>query len=45
MKVYIVFMENGSIYSVHKSLANARKDKADLERRYENATIKTFDVQ
>ena len=45
MKVHIVFTERGTIYSVRKSLTDAKKDKADLEMRYENATIKTFNVQ
>ena len=45
MKVYIVFTERGTIYSVRKSITDAKKDKADLARRYEDATIKTFNVQ
>jgi hypothetical protein len=45
MKVYIVFTERGTIYSVRKSKTDAKKDKAQLEQRYENATIKEFNVQ
>lgn len=45
MKVYIVFTENGTIYSVRKSKTDANKDKAELAMRYNTATIKEFNVQ
>ena len=45
MKVYIVFTEKGTIYSVRKSKTDAKKDKAELARRYEDATVKEFNVQ
>ena len=46
MKVYIVFTEKGSIYSVRKSKTDANKDKKELfTKRFENATIKEFNVQ
>lgn len=45
MNVHIVFTERGAIYSVRKSLTDAKKDKEDLVKRYEDATIKTFNVQ
>jgi hypothetical protein len=45
MKVYIVFTEKGTIYSIRKSKTDANKDKAELARRYENATIKEFNVR
>lgn len=46
MKVYIVFTENGAIYSVRKSKTDANKDKKFLfEKRFENAKIKEFNVQ
>jgi hypothetical protein len=45
MKVYIVFTERGTIYSVRKSKVDAKKDVADIKRRYEDATIKEFNVR
>jgi hypothetical protein len=45
VKIHIVFTERGTVYSVRKSITDAKKDKAELERRYENATIETFNVQ
>ena len=45
MKIHIVFTERGTIYSVRQSLVDAKKDKAYLEKRYEKAAIKTFNVQ
>ncbi len=45
MKVYIVFTEKGTIYSVRKSMTDAKKDKAQIESLYECATIKEFNVQ
>ena len=45
MKVYIVFTEKGGIYSIRKSKNDAKKDKEHLEKLYENATIKEFNVQ
>ena len=45
MRVYIVLMGSGTIYSVRKSKTDAKKDKAQLESRYENAMIKEFNVQ
>ncbi len=45
MKVYIVFMESGKIFSVRKSRTDADKDKKELSMRYETATIKEFNVQ
>lgn len=45
MKVYIVFMESGAIYSVRKSKTDANKDKNFIfEKLYEYATIKEFNV-
>jgi hypothetical protein len=45
MKVYIVFTERGTIYSIRKSKTDANKDKAQLEKIYETATIKEFNVR
>ena len=45
MKVYIVFSESGSIHSIYKSKSDANKAKEDLAMRYDNATIKEFNVQ
>ena len=44
MKVYIVLMKNGTIYSIRKSKKDAEKDKARLETMYECATIREYDV-
>ena len=35
MKVYVVLLEDGTIYSVRKSKKRAEADKARLERMYE----------
>lgn len=45
MKVYIVFTEKNTVYSVRKSKTDAKKDKAHLESLYECAAIKEFNVQ
>lgn len=46
MKVYVVIMESGTIYSVSKSKKKAEKDKAHLENLYEDyPKIKEFKVQ
>lgn len=44
MKVYIVLMESGTIYSVRKSKNDAEKDKALLATMYEHAIIREYDV-
>ena len=44
MVVYIVFMENGSIYGIYKRESEAVKVKGQLDMLYENATIKKFKV-
>lgn len=44
MKVYIVLMESGTIYSARKSKNDAEKEKARLETMYVNATIQEYDV-
>ena len=45
MKVYIVFCESGSIHSIYKSKTDANKAKKDLAMRFDNATIKEFEVK
>lgn len=45
MKVYIVFTERGTIYSVRKSKTDANNDKKQLAMRFDTATIKEFNVQ
>lgn len=41
MRVYIVLLDDGSIYNVRKSKKRAEEDKARLESRYEcHSTIK-----
>lgn len=46
MRVYIVLMESGTIYSVRKSKKKAEADKARLESLYEESpTIKECIVQ
>lgn len=42
--VHIVFMENGTIHSVHKKQNTACEMKSRLEKLYENATVKKFEV-
>ena len=46
MKVYVVIMESGTIYSICKSKKKAEKDKARLENLYEEKPkIKEIKVQ
>lgn len=46
MKVYVVIMDSGTIYSISKSKEIAKNDKAYLEKHYEcHPTIKAFNVQ
>lgn len=45
MKVYIVFLQNGEIYSICKDKAKAVEEKSNLENLYENAKIKEFAVK
>jgi hypothetical protein len=44
MKVYIVFFEDGNVYSIYKDKSKAVEEKSKLENLYENATIKEFAV-
>lgn len=42
--VYIVFLENGEVHSVHSSMLKADQTKRRLEEFYEKVVVKGFMV-